>query len=333
MISVTNSPTLRAHTMLQENISSIKGRLDTARTEAVTGRAADVARAVDGDTAKVNLLSEAVAYAEDRTSVLSFEGSRMSTAQDALGAMRTLSGDTLAALRLPEASSASAGKAVAERTALAGLEDTVSRLNGSFGGRPLFGGDSGAAPLASAEDILTGLRTVIAASPDIGTALTDIQAWFDDPAGGFETAIYRGGTGNAPTVELSKGDRTATSVRADDQALRDLLRGFAVTALAAEAPDAASRATMQETGAAVLAQAEDSVIQLQASLGVREERVATAMADHQAQVSTLSIAYNDLVGVDQAEAATEMQLLETQLEAAYLTTTRMTNLSLLNFLR
>jgi len=333
MISANNSPTLRAHTLIQQNVASIKDRLESARTEAVTGRAADIGRAVNGDTAKVNLLNEAITYSDDRTTVLDFEGGRMATAQAALENMRGIAADTVSSLRLASGSSSLNTKVVAEESAKAGLEDAVSRLNTSFGGRPLFGGDSGALPMGQASDILDAVRTIVAAAPDAASALADIETWFNDPAGGFETAFYQGGDGEAPTVELDKGERIATSLSADDQSLRDMLRGFAVTAIASEAPDDAARGAYQDAGGAILAGAGEGVLQLQSSLGVREERVAGALADHKAQSATLSIAYNGLTGVDQAAAATEMRLLETQLEASYLTTSRMANLSLLNYLR
>lgn len=331
MLSPLGSPTLRAHTLIQQNISSIKDRLETVRSEAVTGRAANIAEAVDGDTAKVNVLSESIAYAQDRTSVLDFEGNRMATAQNAIGSARAQTEETLSALRLSP--DANVVFETATEAALSGLNDTVSRLNGSFGGRPLFGGDSGLSPLGSAEDLLTAVRDIFNAAPDAATALAETEAWFNDPAGGFQTTFYQGGDGNAPTVEIDRGERVTTSVRADDQAFRDLLRGFAVTALAGETGSDTGRDLVLAAGETILSGANDSAIQVQSVLGVREERVATALADHSAQVTTLGIAFNGLTGRDQAEAATEMRLLESQLEAAYLTTSRMSNLSLLNFLR
>lgn len=333
MLTNANSPTLRAHTLIQQNVASIKGRLETARSEAVTGQIVDVGRAVNGDTAKVNLLSESIAYAKDRTTVLDFEGSRMTTAQTALDGVRGHASETVNALRFAASSSDSNTRQVAEQMAQGGLDDTIARLNASFGGRPLFGGDSGNPPLGGAGAMLDALRAIVDAAPDTGTALAQVETWFDDPAGGFATAFFQGGSGDAPTVELDKGERATTSLRADDQALRDVMRGFAITALAAEATDEASRDVMHTVGESVLANAGEGVIRMQATLGVQEERVAGARADHEAQSATLSIAYNGLTTRDQAEAATEMRLLESQLEAAYLTTSRMANLSLINYMR
>jgi len=334
MIGTATSPTLRAHSMLQQNVAGIKERLETARIEAVTGVAADIGRAVGGDTAKVNMLSEAIDYARDRTNVLDFEGGRMSTAQLSLEAIRGGTSGTLDALRTASNSTLSATKTVAQETARGALEDTVSRLNGSYGGRPLFGGDSGLSPMGGAGEILDAVRTIFAANPgDTTTALAEVEAWFDDPAGGFETAFFKGGDGDAPTVELDKGDRAATSVRGDDRSLRDTMRGLALAALAGEAPDDGTRDTMNDASEGILAGAGSGVLDLQSRLGVSEERVANALAERGAEVTTLSIAYNGLTGVDQAGAATEMRLLESQLEAAYLTTSRMASLTLTSYLR
>jgi len=331
MSGTIGSPNLRAHTLIQRNVGDIKQRLEVARSEAVTGRAHDVGRAVNGDTGKLAQLSDAISYAQDRENVLRFEGERMAMAQQTIGVMRDQATDVLVTLRA-RGDTLAHQASNAEVSAFAGLSDTVSRLNGSFGSRPLFGGETGTAPMGQASDILDALRGIAAAAPDTDTALTQIDAWFNDPTGGFQTGIYTGGD-DAPKVEVSKGERIATSVRADDPAFRDLLQGMAVTALAAEADTDAQRQTLLKRGETILARASEGAIALQGRLGVGEERAANALADHTAQAATLSIAYNGLTGRDQAEAVTEMRLLESQLEAAYLTTSRMANLTLLNFLR
>jgi flagellar hook-associated protein 3 FlgL len=327
------SPTLRAHTLIQQSVSSIRERLDAVRSEAVTGKVADVGRAVNGDTGKVDRLSEALAYAEDRVSVLSFEGNRAQAAQNILSAVRSqtedVRGDTLLAIT---ASGEISDEAAALR-GLSGFGDAIARLNSEFGGRPLFGGDSGVTPLADADAILDDLRTIIAAAPTTGDALADIGDYFDDPAGGFATARYLGGDGAAPTVEISRTERVSTTVSASDDALRDTLRGLALVALSGEAADTDARDQFLEAGASQLGGAIEGVIELQSRIGTREERIASAQVGYEAQITSLGLATNALTGRDQAEAATEMRLLESQLEASYLTTSRLANLSLVNYLR
>ena len=327
------SPTLRAHTLIQQSVSSIRERLDSVRSEAVTGRAADVGRAVNGDTGKVDRLTEALAYAEDRVSVLSFEGNRAQAAQNILSAVRSqavdVRGDTLLALT----ASGEVSDEAAAIQGLSGFGDAIARLNSEFGGRPLFGGDSGVTPLADADVILDDLRTLVAAAATTTDAINDIATYFDDPAGGFATARYLGGDGAAPTVEISRTERVSTSVPASDNALRDTLRGLALVALSGEAADADARDRFLEVGASELGGAIEGVIELQSRIGTREERIASAQVGYEAQITSLTLANNALTGRDQAEAATEMRLLESQLEASYLTTSRLANLSLVNYLR
>ena len=327
------SPTLRAHKMIQHNVASIRERLDTVRTEAVTGRAADVARAVNGDTAKVNRLSASISYAEGRSTALAFEGNRTKSVQTALTDIRTKLSTTQNAAFLGLSEMAPRSLETVASLGASGFEDAVAKFNGSFAGRPMFGGDSGAAPLAGASDILTQLRTIVAASPDTDTAVSEIKFFFDDPSGGFSTSIYQGGSGNAPTVELSKSERVSTTVRADETAVRDTLRGLALTALSGDATNLDDKRAFLSAGNAAIGKALEGTVNLQSSLGVREERIATAQSAYQGEIASLSISMNSLTGRDQAEAVTEMRLLESQLEAAYLTTSRLAGLSLTNFLR
>ena len=327
------SPTLRAHKLIQQSVSTIRHRLESARTEAVTGRVSDVARAVNGDTAKVNQLSQSIAYAEDRVTILGFESKRASTIQDAIGSIRGQLSRTQNAVAMGLSGSAPQSLDSAETQAEAGFKDAVSRLNSNFGNRPLFGGDSGTVPLISADAMLGTLRDIVTSAPDIATALSEIDAYFNDPAGGFATTAYQGGDGDAPSVELSKTERVASSVRADESALRQTLQAFAVTALAAETTTDGDRMEMMTAGNALIRGSVQGTIDLQARIGVREERIAISQTNYQAQVTSLSLAMNALTSRDQAEAATEMRMLESQLEAAYLTTSRLANLTLTNFLR
>lgn len=327
------SPTLRAHTLLQDRVSSIKSRLDIVRIEAVTGRASDVGRAVDGDIGKVQRLGETLAYAEDRASTLAFAGSRAATAQQVLGSVREQAADARNALLSGLSGAAPQALASAQGKAESAFEDSISRLNGQFAGRALFGGDETGAPFGAPQDIMNELRTVYSSAPDTTSALSAIDTFFNDPAGDLATHFFQGGDGEGQSVELAKGQRIASSVKGDSSEIRAVLHGLAVTALAAEAPTSAARLQTAQAGGELIGAGVDRLIDLQGRLGVTEERIAMARTNYEAEATSLSIAMNGLVGRDQAEAATEMRMLESQLEAAYLTTTRMANLTLVNYLR
>ncbi len=55
-------------------------------------------------------------------------------------------------------------------------------------------------------------------------------------------------------------------------------------------------------------------------------------ARNSASEASLTIAFNNLAGADQLDATIELTELERQLETAFATTARMSNLSLVNFL-
>jgi len=327
------SPTLRAHTALQERVSEIKTRLESVRSEAVTGRASDIGRAVNGDVGKVQRLQASLTYAEDRASTLAFAGSRAAAAQQALNTVR----DQATNVRNTALTGLSGGNPQAVTTAqdqsLTAITDTISRLNNRYGAQSLFGGDEAGATLGSAQDMIDELTTIYTGAPDVTTALADIDTWFNDPAGGFAATFFQGGDGDGQSVELAEGSRVTTSVKADSAEIRQVLQGLAVTALSAKAPTVEARDATLTAGQDLLSTSIEGMADLQARLGVTEERIGMARTEYDAEVTSLGIAMNGLTGRDQAAAASEMRLLESQLEAAYLTTSRMANLSLINFIR
>ena len=67
-------------------------------------------------------------------------------------------------------------------------------------------------------------------------------------------------------------------------------------------------------------------------IGAAEERIANLKARNTATEASLTITFNNIAGADQLNAAIELTELERQLETAFATTARMSNLSLVNFL-
>ncbi len=85
-------------------------------------------------------------------------------------------------------------------------------------------------------------------------------------------------------------------------------------------------------GSIGLRNAVDGVISTQARLGTAEGRIATVKARNIAEEAAMGIRFNELAGVDQYEAALKVAEIEAQLEAALVTTSRLTSLSLANYL-
>jgi len=68
-------------------------------------------------------------------------------------------------------------------------------------------------------------------------------------------------------------------------------------------------------------------------MGILQESLNRAQERQQAERASLTTAYQSLVGRDQFEAASELKQLEVALESSYIITSRISGLSLSNYLR
>lgn len=217
------------------------------------------------------------------------------------------------------------------------FDQAVDVLNTRFAGRSLFSADiPEATPLISAEAMLVELRTLVAASPDASTAITDVNAWFMDVGGGYETLAWQGGNGNAPSALIGEGRSADIGVTALDPALRETLASLALTALASEQTPAFSegeqRAFVSGTAQQML-NAEGDLISLRARLGTQEARIEDAKVTAEATRASLQIEYGRLVEADPYDTATELEAVSLRLESLYIVTARVSRLSLTEYLR
>ena len=74
------------------------------------------------------------------------------------------------------------------------------------------------------------------------------------------------------------------------------------------------------------------LVGLRASLGLTQSQISRAQDTLDTEETVLTNALNTLTARDQYEAASELEQLEASLEASYLLTSRLANLTLLNYL-
>ncbi len=79
--------------------------------------------------------------------------------------------------------------------------------------------------------------------------------------------------------------------------------------------------------------ASGSLTALRADVGLEEERAAEAVTRNSALAASLTIMRNELALVDPYATAVALQDTETQLETQFALTARLSNLSLVNYLR
>lgn len=326
--------------LLARQTETLRLRADDARTEAVTGLHADPARALGGRTASLVQIERSLAEITDHAEIISLAEGRTSVMQAVLqSAVDNVNAVTATGVTALASNGAKGLEILGEEARLA-LNTLTGGLNTFFAGRALFSGDGAdLSPLAEGGTTLTLASDAIRDALDLGGTTTDaynaVVAAFA-VGGDFDTAIYRGGTGDAPLVQVAADESVAIGVRADDETLRVVLRDLAVLAAAGDPTLDVTTEERADLARAAIDALRNSVLGLaglQGALGVAEERIADVKARNIAAEATLTLSYNAIAGTDQYEAAAAVTAIESQLETAYLTTTRLTNLSLANFLR
>jgi flagellar hook-associated protein 3 FlgL len=214
------------------------------------------------------------------------------------------------------------------------LQSAMSALNTRMGERSLFAGQAvKTAALADAETLLVALDTVIAGAISSADVETALDGWFSDPAG-FAATIYQGGAALGP-VPIGPDQQAQVDVTALDPAIVSMIKGLAMASLLSRGALAGSdvaRADLAKRAGESLASSQTAFAELGARLGTVEASVINAGVQNDTHKSALETARLGLLSVDPYETATKLQQAQTQLETLFTLTSRMSRLSLVNFL-
>ena len=323
------SPTLLNHLRLSSATANLRRQAEIARSELVTGRIADLPKALGGRLGGAQLLRKALDDLAVERAAIDRAGLRANVAQSTLGAVSAgasgLNASLLAALGRGDQQTI-ANSAVEARSQLGAA---FAQLNVRVEGRSLFAGDAGDRPaLASADILLSDIATLFAAAAD-----ADLDVYFNDPAGGFRTVIYQGGAGDAASLEIAPGETVIATARADEQGVKDMIRGLSAIAVAATAGPSSKRDQSLAFAGATLLKGDSGVLDLRTRIGLEEARAEDARMRIESEEVALTAAYNAMTSRDPFEAASRLQALESQIEASFVLTSRLSRLSLTNFLR
>ncbi|MEM6587633.1 MAG: flagellin [Pseudomonadota bacterium] len=304
--------------------------------EVVSGRSSDTTLRLNGQFSFLTQIESDLIQTEARSTALSEVALLAESQQNALG--RLVDGaDTVfgtLALARNDAGTLDVDTLAAEARGL--LDSMVSAINANVAGRYSFSGTQvDAPPLVSTDELLAELTTAISgvtSVPDLRIAADD---FFNLPGGVFETNVYQGSTQSLSPINIGNGETVALNMRADDPAIRDILKSVALIAVAGEPgaplPDDALRSMIIDQADEVL-NARGGIIDLRAQLGFSEERIDRSTTRLEAERTSLQLARSDLIGVDPFETASSLEAVRAQLETLYSVTARTQNLSLVNFL-
>ncbi|HBJ42041.1 MAG TPA: hypothetical protein DDZ20_15210, partial [Hyphomonas sp.] len=311
---------------LGQHISELRTQIGKTSTEATTGRYEDLTLHLSGRIGKAMLGQKALADISTDREVLNLRASRLSLIQTSLGTVQESSSGIAANMLSAIGGEHETDVGIAARDAKAALSASLSSLNARYGDRFLFAGDATSTlPFSDQSALLADIELIADSATDSADFATQLDDYFTSPTGGWLQNIYQGST-TASDPE---------SVTADNDAIKSLIRDLAVLAISGPDGPLASldgyKTLVQETSLS-LSSSETQITNLRADLGVYEERNAIEQKTLDTEETVLTASFNDLTARDQYEAATELQSLQTTLEASYLITARLSQLSLLNYL-
>lgn len=252
------------------------------------------------------------------------------------------------------------GASALKSEARAALESVISGLNISYNGDHLFAGTrsdrppmtrwsevnsaTGYSPEEVLQDIVGSGPTTAAEAQAMMDAIDDIFASANtvDPDRNFESTFFNGTPAldasgqpsNRVSARINTGQELEYGVQGNDTAFRDIIKGLAmlVATDVSEISDEAAYAAWMEGVTQALSAGVQGALGASARIGFGQQVVETT----QIRLTDLSLVQRTQIGdyenVDPYEAATRLTDLETQLQASYNVSARLSQLTILKFL-
>lgn len=325
------------HFQTLRQTTQIKERLARLGQELSTGHVSDLAAHLRGAAPVLADSDRRLAIASRQADAARQFGQQLDSIEVGLSAIETTRAALAADLIPIGPDSQVSTMTAAAATARAAFADTVATLNLRHGAESMFSGTAtDGAALAPADDILAAIEAAVAGATDIADLKSRLDTFFDTPGGGFMTAAYLGDTGALATRDIGDGTPLDRPARADDAGLRTVLKAAALGAMANSTGIAFSdrdRGQMLRDAGTDLQSAAEPLTALRARTGQAAERADRAAARHAGEVAALSILHNEMTAADPYATATALQETETQLQTQFTLIARLSNLSLVGFLR
>lgn len=324
---VTPPPPNLISAQFGQTVATLRQNVTTTAVEATTGRYADLTSHLSGRIGTAMLSQKAVDDIAFQREQLDLRESRLAVAQRSMSLIheRVLGIDTDMYGALSTGNELT--QSLVAQDAEAALGNVFSNLNVRFGERFLFAGDqTSTQPLSSPDDLLADIRNLANTAIDSADFAASLDVYFNSPTGGWQTNILQG----SPTSSDSD------AVTANDPAFVELISGLALMALSdPQNSPALFRADpdIALSGAQRLSNGLTALTNVRADRGVIEEQIEAEKKSLDIEETIFTTALNSLSARDQYEAASTLTQLEATLEASYLLTSRLSSLTLLNFLR
>ncbi len=321
----------------RRNVTQTKTALTDATRELASEYKSAKKIAHSGNVAKVFRIDKELSMLESYGAVVKTETTRLDAASEALAHISSLTESVSTEVVAYAQGGSQQAMTIAADGAYSALQTVMATLNLSVGGATLFAGDAtDTSPLAGFPTLMADVTALVTGAPDAATALANVDAYFYNAGGGFETNIYQGSDVDKLPVGVSQTMMVDANLRADDPVIRDTLRNLAVMATVGQGAFAAQpleqRALLNDASISGIANVTDLTRQ-QERLGHSQEQLGLVEARNESERFQLMTHRNDLALADPFETATRLQSLEGQLESIFIVTARLSGLKLVNFIR
>lgn len=327
-----------AHTFQMRNHNT-RLKLEVVRLsqELASGKIADLSSHLSGEFTEVASIEHALRTLDAQNVAARETSLLLETAQIALGTVQDVSANLAPALISAGNSNHPSLLRTTSTDAAQKFDTLVAALNTRIADRSVFSGmDTDRAALMTGPEILMQLRSDLAGESTVSGVMNAIEVWFTQPGGPFETFAYSGAATDLAPIPISETERVDFNVRADNAGLRQTMKAFALGAIATDLPlltDTSDRATLLRNAGETMLTGQTDLAILRSDIGALESYSDAARTRNSAARSTFEISRTELYTADPFQIASELETAQTQLEAVYALTARISRMSLADYLR
>jgi flagellar hook-associated protein 3 FlgL len=316
--------------------SQVKQDLEKYNYEVASGKKSDLRDAVAGDFTPLASLERSIRSLGAYDTALNEAALFTSSMQSVLGNVSDQISDVSIDLLTSADSAQPATISIVSRDARTKFDTVVSVLNTRVGGRAMMSGAAtGATALAGSQDMMTEIKTLVAAETNAEGVIAAVENWFDAAGGGFETNGYLGSQNDISPFALNENQRASLNIKADDQSIRDTLKGLVLASLVDEGVmlgNHTEQVELLQAAGETLVSADASLTTARAHVGTIEQQISDAKMANSAEGYVLEMAKSEIVSADIYDSAARLTQTQAQLEMIYTITARLSHLKLSDYL-
>ena len=333
-------------------VSKAQKEMLQLQEETVTGRHADVGATLGAKTARTLDLHRDLQRMESLKSTNALTTQRLAASQEALGKMSESANGAMEVLIALSGITTDDQLELAQKNIGNALSTFTAAANTSFSGEYLFAGINSdvipfkdyfeGAPSAAKQafdDAFVAHFGFTQTDPGVSSITSaDMTAFISSLETSFlDDTYWETNWSNASDENMqsrvSAAETVQSSTNTNAKGMRYMALGLVLgQELLALGISEQTRKTVSDTAIDYMGRAVSGIDSERSKLGISESRVTQANVSLNAQITILGISIKDMEGIDTYEAATRVTTLESQLSLAYTLTSRIQNLSLLNYL-